>query len=181
MRFHGKGSGQNGAGSRQSAPGTGTFRSGKTKEGYRVWWKVLLAVVLTLAVCVGGLLLLLGKNGRALLEGYFLARYAFVEADADLDDATDQALDALVNGLGDRWSYYRNEEDYQALITRRANHYVGVGVTVNLQEREEGLLVQAVTKGGSRRGGGNCNRGYHYRGGRRFHRGRPEAEWIGAD
>ncbi len=120
----------------------------KRKKGTGTWWKVLLAVVLTLAVCVGGLLLLLGKNGRALLEGYFLARYAFVEADADLDDATDQALDALVNGLGDRWSYYRNEEDYQALITRRANHYVGVGVTVNLQEREEGLLVQAVTKGG---------------------------------
>lgn len=56
-----------------------------------------------------------GQKRRALLEGYFLARYAFVEADADLDDATDQALDALVNGLGDRWSYYRNEEDYQAL------------------------------------------------------------------
>ena len=77
----------------------------KRKKGTGTWWKVLLAVVLTLAVCVGGLLLLLGKNGRALLEGYFLARYAFVEADADLDDATDQALDALVNGLGDRWSY----------------------------------------------------------------------------
>ena len=94
----------------------------KRKKGTGTWWKVLLAVVLTLAVCVGGLLLLLGKNGRALLEGYFLARYAFVEADADLDDATDQALDALVNGLGDRWSYYRNEEDYQALITRPALH-----------------------------------------------------------
>ena len=36
-------------------------------------------------------------------------------------------------------------------------------------------------EGRSRRGGGNCNRGYHYRGGRRFHCGRPEAEWIGAD
>lgn len=120
----------------------------KRRKGTGTWWKVLLAVVLTLIVCVGGLFLLLGKNGRALLEGYLLARYAFVEADADLDDATDQALDALVNGLGDRWSYYRNEEDYQALIARRANNYVGIGVTVNAQDREEGLLVLSVTEGG---------------------------------
>ena len=120
----------------------------KRRKGTGTWWKVLLAVALTLIVCVGGLFLLLGKNGRALLEGYLLARYAFVEADADLDDATDQALDALVNGLGDRWSYYRNEEDYQALIARRANNYVGIGVTVNAQDREEGLLVLSVTEGG---------------------------------
>ena len=144
----------------------------KRKKGTGTWWKVLLAVVLTLAVCVGGLLLLLGKNGRALLEGYFLARYAFVEADADLDDATDQALDALVNGLGDRWSYYRNEEDYQALITRRAGQSTRAG---------GGPAGSGGDEGRSRRGGGNCNRGYHYRGGRRFHCGRPEAEWIGAD
>lgn len=119
----------------------------RRKKGTGAWWKVLLAVVLTLIVCLGGLFLLLGKNGRALLEGYFLARYAFVEADADLDDATDQALDALVSGLGDRWSYYRDQEDYQTLITRRANNYVGVGVTVTY-ESEDGLLVQAVTEGG---------------------------------
>ena len=119
----------------------------RKKRGTGAWWKVLLAVVLTLIVCVGGLLLLLGKNGRALLEGYLLARYAFVEEDADLDAATGQALDALVTGLGDRWSYYRDPEGYQALTERRANRYVGVGVTVTY-ESEDGLLVQAVTEGG---------------------------------
>ena len=48
------------------------------QKGTGTWWKVLLAVVLTLAVCVGGLLLLLCKNCRALREGYFMARYSFV-------------------------------------------------------------------------------------------------------
>ena len=46
----------------------------KRKKGTGTWWKVLLAVVLTLAVCVGGLLLLLGKHGLALLEVFFLGR-----------------------------------------------------------------------------------------------------------
>lgn len=113
----------------------------------QLWWKFVLTVVLTLLVSGGVWSLLLGTNGIALMEGYLLARFAFVETDADLDGATDQALDALVDGLGDRWSYYRSEEDYKALRERRANQYVGVGVTVNY-EHEEGLYIQSVTEGG---------------------------------
>jgi len=111
------------------------------------WLKTVLTVVLTLVVAGGGLCLLLGRNGIALLEGWVLARYAFVDKEADLGEATDRALEGLVSGLGDRWSYYLDEEAYQSTVTRRANNYVGVGVTVTY-EREEGLLVQAVTKGG---------------------------------
>lgn len=111
------------------------------------WWKIPLTVLLTLAVFLGGWCLVLGSNGIALVEGYLLARFAFVESDADLDGATDRALDALVTGLGDRWSYYRDEESYRQLIQRRANNYVGIGVTVTY-EREEGLLIQSVIRGG---------------------------------
>jgi carboxyl-terminal processing protease len=117
------------------------------RKGGGTWWKVLLAVVLTLAVSAGAVCLLLGRDGLALMQGYFLAKFAFVETDADLKTATDQALDALVSGLGDRWSYYRDEEGYKAMQERRANNYVGVGVTVTY-DREEGLYVQDVTAGG---------------------------------
>ena len=117
------------------------------RKGGGTWWKVLLAVVLTLAVSAGAVCLLLGRDGLALMQGYFLAKFAFVETDADLKGATDQALDALVSGLGDRWSYYRDEEGYKAIQERRANNYVGVGVTVTY-DREEGLYVQDVTAGG---------------------------------
>ena len=117
------------------------------RKGGGTWWKVLLAVVLTLAVSAGAVCLLLGRDGLALMQGYFLAKFAFVEMDADLKGATDQALDALVSGLGDRWSYYRDEEGYKAIQERRANNYVGVGVTVTY-DREEGLYVQDVTAGG---------------------------------
>lgn len=111
------------------------------------WLIAVISVVLTLAVVAGIGCLALGRSGIALMEGYFLAKYAFVETDADLDEAVDQALNGLVTGLGDRWSYYMTAEDYETIMTRRANNYVGVGVTVNYQ-REDGLLIQAVTAGG---------------------------------
>ncbi len=112
------------------------------------WGKILISVVLTLAVSTAGWCLLLGRSGLALVEGWLLARFAFVDTGADLDAAADQALNGLVSGLGDRWSYYLDEESYQQTQQRRANNYVGIGVTVNQTDREEGLLILSVTDGG---------------------------------
>ncbi len=117
------------------------------RRGLPGWLKILLAVVVTLAVTVGGTCLLLGKSGLALMEGWLLAKYAFVDTETDLDGAADKALDALVEGLGDRWSYYLTEERYQRVKESRANNYVGVGVTVSYED-ERGLLVVGVTEGG---------------------------------
>ena len=111
------------------------------------WAKILLTVFITLAVSTGLWCLALGSSGLALVETYLLGRFAFVDAQADLDGAVDQALAAFVDGLGDRWSYYLDAEGYKATNERRANNYVGVGVKVNYT-REEGLLVQSVTEGG---------------------------------
>lgn len=120
----------------------------------RKWWqptgpaKVALAVLAAILLTTGLWCLLLGRSGVAMVQTYLLARFAFVEADADLDGATDKALAAFVKGLGDRWSYYLSAEDHQATIERRANNYVGIGVTVDSGAREEGLLVQSVTEDG---------------------------------
>lgn len=121
----------------------------RRRHGWQLagWAKILLTVVLTLAVSAGVWCLLLGRSGLAMVQTYLLARFAFVETDADLGGATDQALSAFVKGLGDRWSYYLSPTDYQSTLERRANNYVGVGVTVSY-EREEGLLVQSVTLDG---------------------------------
>ena len=48
--------------------------------------------------------------------------------------------------MGDRWSYYIAPENYQALQDRRANRYVGIGVTVDYSD-ERGLLIREVTAG----------------------------------
>lgn len=111
------------------------------------WLRTLLTVLLTLVIFCGLLALLLGRGGLSLMEGWLLAKYAFVDTEADLDGAVDQALSGLVSGLNDRWSYYLSEENYERVRTNRANNYVGIGVTVN-REHEEGLFVQAVTEGG---------------------------------
>ncbi|OUN26011.1 S41 family peptidase [Pseudoflavonifractor sp. An85] len=119
----------------------------RTRKRLPGWAKIVLAVVLTLVVTVTGALLLLGRSGVALMQGYFLAKFAFVETDADLNQAVDKALDGLVEGLGDRWSYYLDPESYQSTLESRANNYVGIGVTVTY-DREDGLLVQGVTENG---------------------------------
>ena len=117
------------------------------------WAIAAISVVLTLAVVVGAAFLALGSDGVSLMEGWVLAKYAFVEPDADLGTAANDALRGLVDGLGDRWSYYLTKEDYQRVSENRANNYVGVGVTVDYS-REEGLLVLEVDEAGSAKDAG---------------------------
>ena len=119
----------------------------KQKRRLPGWAKILLSVVLTLVISTAAWCLLLGRGGMAMVQTYLLARFAFVDTDADLDKAVDAGLAAFVKGLGDRWSYYLSAEDHRATIERRANSYVGIGVTVSY-EREEGLLVLTVAEDG---------------------------------
>ena len=111
---------------------------------------LLVAVLLTAAVCIGGSILWfrtsVGTYGASMLEALKLVEDKFV-GEYDETTAVDTALEALVSGLGDRWSYYLTEEEYAAQNQRRTNQYVGIGVTVTY-EREDGLLIQEVTAGG---------------------------------
>lgn len=112
--------------------------------------QLLLAVLLTALLCLGGGFLLLrawaGPYAASLVRAVKLVEDKFV-GEYDETAAVDAALEALVDGLGDRWSYYLTEEEYPAQNQRRTNQYVGIGVTVSY-EREDGLLIQAVTAGG---------------------------------
>lgn len=60
----------------------------------------------------------------------------------------DAAADAMVNALGDRWSYYMTAEDYLSYKEQMANSYVGIGVTVQLRDDGTGINVTQVTTGG---------------------------------
>ena len=111
---------------------------------------LLLAVLLTAAAMLaGGTLLLnrsLGAGGRSLVEALNLVNTLFV-GEYDETEVVDAALEGMVSGLGDRWSYYLTADELAAQNQRRTNQYVGIGVTVSY-EREEGLEIQAVTAGG---------------------------------
>ena len=111
---------------------------------------MLLAVLLTALLLAGGAILafwtLWGKAGLSLLEGLGMVDTFFV-GEYDETEVVDAALEGMVEGLGDRWSYYLTAEDYAAQNQRRTNRYVGIGVTVDYS-REDGLLIQEVTPGG---------------------------------
>ena len=101
------------------------------------------------AMLAGGTLLLnrsLGAGGRSLVEALNLVNTLFV-GEYDETEVVDAALEGMVSGLGDRWSYYLTADELAAQNQRRTNQYVGIGVTVSY-EREEGLEIQAVTAGG---------------------------------
>lgn len=125
----------------------------KTRHPLPVWARTLLIAEAAVLATLGVLALLLGRDGLSLVQGWLLARWAFVEEDADLGRAADTALYGLVDGMGDRWSYYIAPENYQALQDRRANRYVGIGVTVDYSD-ERGLLIREVTAGSPAEQGG---------------------------
>lgn len=107
---------------------------------------VLLTVVVTVGVGLGVIYQMVGKEGLSLLEGLHLINEKFV-GEYDEGEVVDAALEGMVEGLGDRWSYFLTEEEYEAQNQRRTNQYVGVGVTVSYTS-EEGLQIVEVAAGG---------------------------------
>ena len=111
---------------------------------------LIILLPVTMLLTAGGLLAvfygIFGKEGLSLLEGLYLVNSRFV-GEYDETQVVDSALSGMVDGLGDRWSYYLTEEEYEAQNQRRTNQYVGIGVTVNY-ESEDGLTIVEVTEGG---------------------------------
>jgi len=67
----------------------------------------------------------------------------------DTEKMNDAAAAAMVNALGDRWSYYISAEDYAAHLENKNNAYVGVGITVAARADGTGIDIQEVMPGGS--------------------------------
>lgn len=66
----------------------------------------------------------------------------------DMEAIEDAAADAMVSATGDRWSYYIPASEYEAYQEQMANAYVGVGITIQMTEEQEGFLIVDVTEGG---------------------------------
>lgn len=79
------------------------------------------------------------------LESLILERFI---GDSDRVAMEDAAAEAMVDSLGDRWSYYIPADEYEAYQEQVANAFVGVGITIQLTEESQGLLVVDVTRGG---------------------------------
>lgn len=119
--------------------------STKIKRPLPVWVTTAVTAVLSVLVTLALLALLLGRQGISLLQGWLLARWAFVDQDASLSDTANSALSGLVSGLGDRWSYYVTPENFRSLQDNRANRYVGIGVTVDFSD-QRGLFIRSISE-----------------------------------
>lgn len=111
---------------------------------------MLCAVLLTVLAAVGGtvlaLCLWLDSDKLTMLAAMDLMEEVYV-GEYHQDTVVEGAMDGMVAGLDDRWSRYMTAEELAEQNIRRANEYVGIGVTVSY-ELPEGLLVTDVAEGG---------------------------------
>ena len=122
----------------------------KAKKFWHVMSYVLIALLsaaIALAVVLGSGLTNRQKQSKLdALEELILDRFI---GEADRIYMEDAAADAMVNALGDRWSYYVPADQVAALMEQKNNAYVGIGVTITVSEDETGLLITQVAAGGS--------------------------------
>lgn len=68
--------------------------------------------------------------------------------EADRTAYEDAAAAAMVNALGDEWSYYIPASQYQSHLETVQNAYVGIGITIVVMEDGTGFEVIKVNAGG---------------------------------
>lgn len=68
--------------------------------------------------------------------------------EADQTAIQDAAADAMVEALGDRWSYYVPAQQQDYYEKRRNNEYVGIGVSIMKRQDGRGFDIVSVTSGG---------------------------------
>lgn len=79
------------------------------------------------------------------LEDLILERFI---GESDRIAMEDAAAEAMVDSLGDRWSYYIPASEYAAYREQVENAYVGIGITITVAEDGSGFQVMEVTPGG---------------------------------
>ena len=79
------------------------------------------------------------------LAGLIEERYI---EDVNMEDVEDAAAAAMVNSLGDRWSYYLTADEYVAHMEQVNNAYVGIGVTVSGTTEGVGVEILYVEPNG---------------------------------
>ena len=110
-------------------------------------------LLVILATILGTLVFVQPQNadGYKLLELENLLLEKFVDG-ADSQKLQDAAAHAMVDALGDRWSYYIPQDQYAAYVDDKNNSYVGIGVTI--EQGENGYrVVRLATDGPAQQAG----------------------------
>ena len=79
---------------------------------------------------------------KDVIDQYFIG-------DADMTKAEDAAASAMIDAIGDRWSYYISAEEYASYMENKNNAYVGIGITIVVREDGTGEDIVEVKPGSS--------------------------------
>lgn len=79
------------------------------------------------------------------LEELILTRFI---GEAESEGLRDAAADGMIAALDDRWSYYMSADEFKSHMETANNAYVGIGITITVEEGTEGFLVMVVNEGG---------------------------------
>ena len=79
------------------------------------------------------------------LEELILTRFI---GEAESEGLRDAAADGMIAALDDRWSYYMSAGEFKSHMETANNAYVGIGITITVEEGTEGFLVMVVNEGG---------------------------------
>ena len=115
------------------------------------WIKILLIVashILVAALAVSATLWLTMPEKPSKLDTLqdLLAEKYIGEADQTAME--DAAANAMVEAMGDRWSYYIPASSYASHMEQKKNAYVGIGITITVREDGIGFDVTRVEPGG---------------------------------
>lgn len=114
-------------------------------------------LVLLLAACVGVTALVCNNSAKSKFggsENYERAMKFLEVQDAigkyyvgDVDDGalSDAAYSAMVQSLGDKWSYYMSADEYSSYQIYSENQYAGIGVTI--EQTSDGFRIASVKAG----------------------------------
>ena len=101
----------------------------------------ILVAALASAVSCGLMVKEVAKQNTKLNQLSRLVEERFI-GEADMTLAEDAAAAAMVDSLGDKWSYYLTAEEYVAHMEQMNNAYVGIGITI--AETEDGSAVEVL-------------------------------------
>lgn len=104
-----------------------------------------MALMMVLFFCTGAIKQDPGLTKLEQLQGLIEERFI---GEADAVAMEDAAAEAMIEALGDRWSYYIPADEYQLFMEQMQNAYVGVGITVTAREDGTGIDIIQVVSGG---------------------------------
>ena len=107
----------------------------------------VLVAALASAVSCGLMAGELDRQNTKLNQLSRLIEERFIE-DVDMTRAEDAAAAAMVEALGDKWSYYLTAEEYVSHMEQMNNAYVGIGVTISGTEDGSGVEILKVEANG---------------------------------